>query len=225
MLGNAFENFIKKDNRGISLLYILGIMMFLLAIGTSVLAASGANMGFLARQRVHNQAVLLDDSVHRNIMYSLQFDTADPSLLAEQLFWLMYFEEDEDARPEDFVQGAINLNNMQPTINFSNGTNITAEEANVRLTRITLSITELNVIITDSRPAIWEIIALEDGEIYIPQVGDEDFIDVDGEPAIRRLERAREPRTADVDALLEVTVEISANGRMIASRAFYSYEG
>ncbi|MCL2254513.1 MAG: hypothetical protein FWC09_08725, partial [Lachnospiraceae bacterium] len=25
--------------------------------------------------------------------------------------------------------------------------------------------------------------------------------------------------------LLEVTVEISANGRMIASRAFYSYEG
>ena len=66
-----------KSKSGASLMFVLGIMMMLLAVGASVMTAATANVGSNIRQNHYNNAVLLSDSIHRNIMHSLNMDESD----------------------------------------------------------------------------------------------------------------------------------------------------
>jgi len=81
-----------KNNSGASLLFVLGIMMFLLIIGTSVLLAASTNAGFATNQRERNQIKILDESIHKTIMFSLQngLDDGDLGTLGRQLAWALY---------------------------------------------------------------------------------------------------------------------------------------
>jgi hypothetical protein len=72
-LGNKIKSILKSKS-GVSLMFVMGTMMLLLAIGASVMAAASANVGANVRQNQYNRATLLGNSIHRNIMYSLQAD-------------------------------------------------------------------------------------------------------------------------------------------------------
>ena len=61
-----------KNESGSSILYVLAVMLMLVIIGTSVLTAAVANVGFSTRQREHTRGVMLADAIHRNLLYSLQ---------------------------------------------------------------------------------------------------------------------------------------------------------
>ena len=63
---------IVKNESGSSILYVLAIMLMLVIIGTSVLTAAVANVGFSTRQSDHTKGVMLSDAIHRNLMYSIQ---------------------------------------------------------------------------------------------------------------------------------------------------------
>ena len=65
---------ILKSKSGSSIVYVLAVMLMLIIIGTSVLTAAVANVGFSGRQRDHTRGVMLGDAIHRNIMYVLQKD-------------------------------------------------------------------------------------------------------------------------------------------------------
>jgi len=68
---------ILKSRSGASLLFVLGVMLMLLAVGASVLAAAFGNVGINIRQERHNRAILLSESIHRNIRYSLEAYDSD----------------------------------------------------------------------------------------------------------------------------------------------------
>ena len=61
-----------KNKSGVSLLFVAGVTLFLMAIGASVMAAASANIGANIRQDRYNMAVVLIDSIHKNIKHSLQ---------------------------------------------------------------------------------------------------------------------------------------------------------
>ena len=86
---------ILKGTSGVSLIFVLGVMMMLLLIGISLLIAAGANVGTNIRQNEFNRVMLLSNSIHRNIMYSLQADPENEGLLANQLAWIIYNANDE----------------------------------------------------------------------------------------------------------------------------------
>ena len=81
---------ILNSNSGVSLIFVLAAMMLLMAVGTSALVAAGANAGNLQQQKEYSQIMILDESVHRNIMYSLQHDPSDITLLSRQLAQAIY---------------------------------------------------------------------------------------------------------------------------------------
>jgi hypothetical protein len=62
------------DNKGESLLYVLGVMMFLVLICFSVTAAAVTSMRNVTLQKQYSDAMIMDYSIHKNIMYSLQAD-------------------------------------------------------------------------------------------------------------------------------------------------------
>jgi len=82
-----------KNESGVSILFVLGIMMMLLAVGASVMAAAFGNVGIGIRQERHNRAMLLTDSIHRNIMHSLlEYDDDDDFMdyLSGQIAWYIF---------------------------------------------------------------------------------------------------------------------------------------
>ena len=89
---------ILKRTSGQSLVFVLGIMLLLMAVGVSVMTAASSNVGAYRRQYQYSRAVIFGDSIQRNIMYSLQEDPADESLLSNQLVWLIY---EADGKPDD----------------------------------------------------------------------------------------------------------------------------
>ena len=72
---------ILKNKTGASLVFVVGVMLLLLAVGVSALTAASSNAGFAQRQRQFNQVRILADSVHQNILFSLQSDPSDEGLL------------------------------------------------------------------------------------------------------------------------------------------------
>jgi len=99
-----------KNESGVSILFVLGIMMMILAVGASVMAAAFGNAGIGVRQERHNRAMLLTDSIHRNIKHSLQMgDHYDfMSYLSGQIAWYIFENEgylhyyyDDDGTPLD----------------------------------------------------------------------------------------------------------------------------
>lgn len=86
-----------KDQSGASLVFVLGVMLMLLAAGASVLAAAFGNFGIGIRQENYNRAMLLGDSIHRNIEYSLVERAGHPNSLAQQIARQIYENSDDDS--------------------------------------------------------------------------------------------------------------------------------
>jgi len=197
---------ILTDKSGASLIFVLGIMLMLMAIGTSVLTAAGANVGFSLKQREHSQIMILDDSVHKNIMYSLQGgNTTDEDyetdFLSPQLVMAVY-----KANDPDLTMSPLGLADMQLVIELGNEGIL--ESGNIKVDSITLSFPEQNVVITPPAAAIYT-------SVY------NDADDITG----KTLSSPREPKTATVNAAMVVTVEINAKGKITTSRAIYEYTG
>ncbi|MCL2095732.1 MAG: hypothetical protein FWH10_02375 [Oscillospiraceae bacterium] len=82
-----------KDESGASLMYVLGITMLLLFAAVSVLTAASANLNAPVRQNIRSKTLILEDSIHGNIMYSLQSDPANPDFLSAQIVKALYNAE------------------------------------------------------------------------------------------------------------------------------------
>lgn len=209
---------ILTNKSGASLIFVLGVMAFLFAIGASALAAASANTGFILNQREHNQIIILDDSIHRNILHALQRPPAgsedEEDLLSTQIAMAVYKANDSELNDAmgmgPFLPGG--LSNIQLDIG---GVNI--ESGNVRMERVLLSFPQQEVHIRDAIPAIYRI--------------DYDYDPVTGisTPRPPVLVSPRIPRTATINATMVVTVDITvgsgAEARIITSRAFYEYTG
>jgi Tfp pilus assembly protein PilV len=74
-----------KRTSGASLIFVLFIMLFLMSIGVSTLAAAFANSGYIMRQSDYSRVRLLYESVHENIMHSLQVNPEDDDYLGYQI--------------------------------------------------------------------------------------------------------------------------------------------
>jgi len=190
------------------LIFIVGLALFLLAIGTSTLAAAFANTGYLARQNEFNKIMILDKAIHENMMYSLQADPEDENLLGYQIAWAIYKANDPFYN-SDYEEGE---NNLKPVddfwvliddieINEFIGTGV------VFLESISISFPEQIVEISNPSPAIFE-----DGsttEVLVP------FF--------------RTPKTATMNARMIVeiviVIESDASERTITSRAIYQFTG
>jgi len=196
-----------KSKSGISLLFVLGIMALLMAIGTSVLAAASANTGFALNQGIHNQAMILDDAVHKNIMYSLQHHGESP--LWAELLMRIYLTNDPDFSGDAGIDDEIEIK-----IEFD-GDDLDLYDGNVKLESVTVSFpTEWQSVIID--PAI---------PAYIPEYIPATPTDTDIE-----LPRDRVPKSARMSAEMLVTVRIiigegTSRERTVISRATYRYTG
>ncbi|MCL2068962.1 MAG: hypothetical protein FWH00_03595 [Oscillospiraceae bacterium] len=94
-----------KDRSGMSMLFVLGIMALLLAVGVSVIAAAGANTGLAVRQENYNRAMLLDNSVHRGILHSL-----NNTPLSQDIIMDLYNKRKAfDGADDEFSVGSITL--------------------------------------------------------------------------------------------------------------------
>ena len=205
---------ILKSKSGASLIIVLGIMLLLLSIGVSTLVAAEANSGFLFKQKEHSRIMILEDSVHQNILFALQREAIDPEdeedLLSAKLARAIYEANDPyvmlSANPEGLDE--ITMDVSVGGVDLKDG-----GFGSIKLQSITLSFPrhEQIVIITPPIPAIWS------PAVHDPDTG------VQISP--KTLARPREPKTATVNATMIVTVKIDAGDRIVTSRAFYEYTG
>lgn len=194
---------ILKDKTGASMMFILGIMLFLMAIGVSALAAASANNGFALKQRENSQIRILNDAVHKNILYSLQHDPQDKTLLSSQLVLAIYKANDDELAASYDPAG---LTDIPLSVSLDSGVDLAG--GTIKVQSITLSFPEQNVIIMPPVPAVYT-----------------DLYDDEGEFIERTCDAPREPKTATVNATMIVTVEINVKGKTITSRAVYEYTG
>jgi len=104
-----------KNKSGASLLFVLGIMLLLLAVSGSLLAAASANYGSNVRQNQYNAAVVLNDSIQRNIRHSLQIPSTELSdfnaSLASNLARAIY---DASVENDELTMFELNLGDIIP---------------------------------------------------------------------------------------------------------------
>ena len=144
---------ILKDTSGVSLMFVMGIMLLLMFIGTSVLTSASSNIGANIRQNDYNRVLLLGDSIHRNIRFSLQEDPENEGLLAFQIA--------EGLSKQNSGVSAIGDIDLQ--IDIDNPTNLNIEG-------ITLSFPYVSVQVTEARDYVPEITD-DDGEVVlVPEV-------------------------------------------------------
>jgi len=192
---------ILKDTSGVSLMFVLGIMMMLLLIGASLLVAASSNVGTNIRQNEFNRVMLLSNSIHRNIMYSMQADPENESLLANQLAWIVY-----NARDEDIDDIAL-------------GIDMDADIPDSMSVSIILSFPFHEVRTSESSdyvPGIEESGYDDEGT----------WIVIEAVPEILRV-----PETAEINAEMLVTVVIESDAmvregsRLVTTQAVYEYRG
>lgn len=186
-----------QDTSGASFLFVLGVMLLLMAIAVSVLVAASANTGFVLEQHEHSQIMILDESVHKNILYALQRDKKASELysvlLSTQVAKALY-EANDPLLPSSFNPAGLEKIDIDD-ISVTNLPDITTGD--IKIQSVTLSFPDQSVVFTDP------IAAINDAGVLTP----------------------RKPRTATVDATMIVTVEINARGRTSISRATYVYTG
>jgi len=195
-----------KDRSGESFVFVLGLMMFLLAIGASVLVAANTNFGLAVNQRVYSQTMILGDSIHKNILYSLQHDPADESLLSAQLVMEIY-----NASAPGLAWGYRDSVSIPVEISLDKGADLGS--GHIKVAGITFSLQtppeECVKTIQQPRP-----------EIDIPAVLNED-----GSVSVDSYYEPRRPRVDTVNMIVTAIVEINAGGKIITSKATYSYTG
>jgi hypothetical protein len=203
-----------KSKSGASLIIVLGIMLLLLTVGISTLVAAEANSGLLFKQKEHSQIIILEDSIHQNILFALQPDIAasedEENLLSTKLARAICEANDSYVVMTANPRGIEDL-----TVDVSvGGADLKGDGfGKIKLDSITLSFPRYDqvVVITPPIPAV-----------YSPEVRDPD---TNALISSRSLAFAREPKTATVNASMIVTVKIDAGDRIITSRAFYEYTG
>jgi hypothetical protein len=193
------------------MIFVLGIMLFLLAIGVSTMAAAFANAGYIMRQTYFSRARMLHESIHENIMYSLQADPEDEDLLGYMLT-MAIFRANDPADP-DFVlpsspgepnPGFADITDMQITLD---GISLADFGGRITLESITITFPNQLVSITEAVPAIAQDPPGATGDNIITHA------------------RPREPRTATVNASMIVEVTVRSVGRSITSIAVFEYTG
>jgi len=191
---------ILKDTSGVSLMLVLGIMMLLMAVGASVMAAASSNIGANIRQNQYNRAVVLADSVHRNIRYSLLTINTDGSFpdnsLALELMMAIFNEGDSLTGNDPLPEYEIDINVTGDAAGGGGLVNLSA------LRSVTLTFPFINVINSD--PAIG-----------IPEL--------DIEPVPGRVSASARMVVTVVIGL--ETVGILDDIRLITTRAIYEYSG
>ena len=60
-----------KNEYGVSVLFVLVVMMFLTAVGTTALVAASGGVGAYRNSEDSNRRFLLSDSIHRSVMHSM----------------------------------------------------------------------------------------------------------------------------------------------------------
>jgi hypothetical protein len=202
---------ILRDKSGMAMMFVLGIMLMLMAIGASAITAASANTGFWLKQRDHSRVMILDKAVHENIMHSLQHDPSDKDLLSYKLVMDIYraydsgssldeimllgssagpptgdiflrFDDDDDGDDGD-DDGKIHLNSED-------------QIGSIRVESVQL------------------LFLVEDVYPYLVDLGPSPE-DPEGDSATLKM--------ADVGADMHVIVRINARGRIISSRAVYEY--
>ena len=202
------------------MIFVLGVMMFLMSIGVSTLAAAYANAGYIMRQSDFARVRLLHESIHENIMYSLQADPEDEDLLGFQLARAIFRANDpldaayaqftpdptlENPYPDPIATGLLPITDLTILID---GAQIAVPGGRITVENITLSFPEQFVNINDAIPAV--------PQFPPPPASGADII-TPAEP--------REPRTATLNASMVVEVEISSGNRTITSIAVFEYIG
>ena len=198
-----------KCKSGASIIFVLGIMMFLMAIAVSVMAAGTSNAGALIRQNEYNKVLLLGKSMHDNIMFSLQADPENESLLGYQLAYAIfkvYDSDDADPGSGTTRPRLGDIHDMKISLNSGGGVRVLYDPLDpstdiINVSNVVLMFPVQDVIVS---PAIeFEPVYLENGEYQeVPRI----------------------PRTAAVNARMVVDVVIAARDRHITSRAVYEYK-
>jgi len=199
---------------GASMIFVLGIMMFLMAIGVSTLAAAGANTVFVVRQNEFNRVRFLDESIHNSIRDSLQFafDPADEDKIKEslryQIAMAIYRANDPDYNGHGYSNINPGLDNSELEIFINDEEINTLSGALIQVDQITLKFQDAEK--QQNGVRINNRITLESGDII-------------------------EPKSATLSALLKVEVELSVrdwgtgeiypDGRKVTSVSIYSYSG
>jgi len=183
---------------------VLGVMMFLMSIGVSTLAAAFANSGYIIRQSDFARVRLLSDSIHENIMHSLQHDPEDEELLGYQIAMAIFNANDGD--------GA----GLPTTTKEDEGLILVHSIDNLPITPLGSRIILESIKLSFPEQIISHIHGPEPYEPQYPPppaTGDE----------IITPERERVPRTAKLNASMIVEVIIRSGDRRITSIAFYRY--
>jgi hypothetical protein len=208
-LNNKILSALRRTS-GASMIFVLGVMMFLMAIGVSTLSAAFANAGYVMRQSDFARVRLLHESIHENIMFSLQFNPEDESLLGYQIVMAILASNDEDDLDAYNVSGLSDIE-LDVTID---GTAIANFGGNITVQSVTLKFPDQFVNIYPAIPEIPQFppnppgVTLPDDEIITKHV-------------------PREPKTATVNAsmVVEVVISSGAGNREITSIAVYEYTG
>jgi hypothetical protein len=196
-----------QDKSGASVIFVLAVMVFLMAIGVSVLvAATTTGMNSPIQQKEHDILLLMQDSVHRNIMYSLQ---ADPTDLSAQIVKLIYDERED-----------INELEIPITAKLDNGNHLDR-------TDVAFSFRNVNVAITDAVPAVLTLIpdewAYDDFNYPYVLTWKLSFEEEDNGYG---KSDPRLPQTATVNAEMVVAVTVTnENGFVMSSEAVYRFTG
>ena len=214
-----------KSKSGVSLIFVLGIMMMLFAIGgavisgasssidigSSVMGAASANFGSNIRQRQYNEAVLLSESIHRTIrqsMYKTNEGSDFNTSLAYNLPLAIYESREaiEEMRADAItdikaLEGIV----MELTIDFPG----IADRINVNYSInliFPLAVSNPSIITEGPRGAI----------VDIPTIGNPILV------------RPRVPITVTINAeiVIEVVVPLQGSGdRTLATQATYELRG
>jgi hypothetical protein len=191
-----------NNKSGVSLIFVLGVMMLLMAIGTSVLTAASANVGANIRQDNYNRALVLSDSVHRNIMHSLLEPDQNDELvfensLAYKLIRAIHLDKENE------IPNTFDLEIDIPGVDMD-----------------ALESVSIGFILKHKTP-IGPF-----GAIF------NDLYNSDGDIIGEYLHTKRTPLTVRIDVVMVVTVMVEVEGsgsafgnRVIITRATYSYNG
>jgi len=186
-----------KSKSGASLMFVLGLMMLLLAIGVSVLTAASANYIMPLRQREHSRLLILEESVHKNIMHSLQTPGANNLSQAIAYELLNGDRGNEISLDIDFIGVDLPevMENTEITIEILDVAVNTTEAYNIVVGYVEVDVEEEN----------------EDGElVWVKKL----------EPIYDRI-----PKTDIVNGDIAVTVTVEINGKRSTSTVTYKYEG
>jgi hypothetical protein len=191
-------------------------MMFLMAIGVSTMAAAAANAGYIIRQNDFNKIRLLQDSVHESIMFSLQNDPEEMNSLAYQLAMAIFNANDPD-------NPSYNPNGLED-ITFGTYTETGSDSFRISIDGVPIENLGGRVNVVGIKFTFHEQhIIIRDAVDYILQ--DPPGATGDG---IITWEQDREPRTAIINAGMEVELAIrsgGAQGRVITTVSLYEFTG